>query len=169
MIPVKMYLSDINTLAVNLAGLPGMSIGPVLPMGCRWACRLIGNYFDEGRLLNVAHQYQQHTDWHRPGTGGAGMSQGPWESCDRAGDSCPARHQEQDFLRRPPLWQRAQYPGLCGGSGPAGVLPVLNREAVRMAAMFGLAVGATVSPRSVFARKNYFLSRSAQGLSDQPV
>ena len=63
--PVTMYLSDIYTIAVNLAGLPGMSIpaGFVndLPVGLQ----LIGNYFDEARLLNVAHQYQQVTDWHQ--------------------------------------------------------------------------------------------------------
>ena len=62
--PVTMYLSDVFTIAVNLAGLPGMSIpaGFVeeLPVGLQ----LIGNYFDEARLLNVAHRYQQVTDWH---------------------------------------------------------------------------------------------------------
>lgn len=64
--PVQMYLSDIYTIAVNLAGLPGMSLpcgfdGQGLPIGMQ----LIGNYFDEARLLNVAHGYQQATDWHR--------------------------------------------------------------------------------------------------------
>ena len=62
--PVTMYLSDIYTIAVNLAGLPGMSIpvGPAnsLPVGLQ----LIGNYFDEGRLLSAAHRFQQATDWH---------------------------------------------------------------------------------------------------------
>ncbi|MBD3670653.1 MAG: Asp-tRNA(Asn)/Glu-tRNA(Gln) amidotransferase subunit GatA, partial [Gammaproteobacteria bacterium] len=62
--PVTMYLSDIYTIATNLAGLPGMSIpagfAHELPVGLQ----IIGNYFDEGRLLNVAHQYQQVTDWH---------------------------------------------------------------------------------------------------------
>jgi aspartyl-tRNA(Asn)/glutamyl-tRNA(Gln) amidotransferase subunit A len=63
--PIAMYLSDIYTIAVNLAGLPGMSI-PVgfsnkLPVGMQ----IIGNYFSEERLLNVAHRYQQATDWHR--------------------------------------------------------------------------------------------------------
>jgi aspartyl-tRNA(Asn)/glutamyl-tRNA(Gln) amidotransferase subunit A len=71
--PVSMYLSDIYTIATNLAGLPGMSIpaGFVagnslsgnqgnMPVGLQ----IIGNYFDESRLLNVAHQYQQNTDWH---------------------------------------------------------------------------------------------------------
>ncbi len=62
--PVSMYLEDVYTLAVNLAGLPGMSVpaGFVndLPVGLQ----LIGKHFDESRLLNVAHQYQQHTSWH---------------------------------------------------------------------------------------------------------
>ncbi len=63
--PVQMYLSDIYTIAVNLAGLPGMSI-PCgfgendMPVGLQ----IIGNYFDEARMLNVAHQYQLATDWH---------------------------------------------------------------------------------------------------------
>jgi aspartyl-tRNA(Asn)/glutamyl-tRNA(Gln) amidotransferase subunit A len=63
--PVQMYLSDIYTIAVNLAGLPGMSIpcgfdGGGLPIGLQ----IIGDYFDEARMLNVAHQYQLATDWH---------------------------------------------------------------------------------------------------------
>jgi len=63
--PVSMYLSDIYTIAVNLAGLPGLSMpaGTIgnLPVGLQ----LIGNYFDEARLLNVAHQFQQETGWHQ--------------------------------------------------------------------------------------------------------
>jgi aspartyl-tRNA(Asn)/glutamyl-tRNA(Gln) amidotransferase subunit A len=64
--PVQMYLSDIYTIAVNLAGLPGMSIpcgfdGSGLPVGLQ----IVGNYFDEARMLNVAHQYQLVTDWHQ--------------------------------------------------------------------------------------------------------
>ncbi|GGY58200.1 glutamyl-tRNA(Gln) amidotransferase subunit A [Bacterioplanes sanyensis] len=63
--PVAMYLEDIFTIALNLAGLPGMSIpcGQVnnLPVGLQ----LIGNYFDEARLLNAAHKFQQATDWHQ--------------------------------------------------------------------------------------------------------
>lgn len=62
--PVTMYLSDIYTIAVNLAGLPGMSI-PVQPVGgMPVGLQLIGNYFEEARLLNVAHRLQQVTDWH---------------------------------------------------------------------------------------------------------
>jgi aspartyl-tRNA(Asn)/glutamyl-tRNA(Gln) amidotransferase subunit A len=63
--PVQMYLSDIYTIAVNLAGLPGMSIpcgfgANGMPVGLQ----IIGNYFDEARMLNVAHQYQLATDHH---------------------------------------------------------------------------------------------------------
>lgn len=63
--PVAMYLSDIYTIAVNLAGLPGMSIpcgfsNSGRPIGLQ----LIGNLFSEAKLLNVAHQYQQQTNWH---------------------------------------------------------------------------------------------------------
>jgi aspartyl-tRNA(Asn)/glutamyl-tRNA(Gln) amidotransferase subunit A len=63
--PISMYLSDIYTIAANLAGLPGMSIpagfAHELPVGLQ----VIGNYFDEARLLNVAHQYQLNSDWHQ--------------------------------------------------------------------------------------------------------
>jgi aspartyl-tRNA(Asn)/glutamyl-tRNA(Gln) amidotransferase subunit A len=63
--PVTMYLSDIYTIAVNLAGLPGMSIPCGESDGMPVGLQLIGNLFDESRLLNVAHRYQQATDWHR--------------------------------------------------------------------------------------------------------
>jgi aspartyl-tRNA(Asn)/glutamyl-tRNA(Gln) amidotransferase subunit A len=63
--PVAMYLGDIYTIAVNLAGLPALSApcgfdAQGLPVGLQ----LIGNYWSEGRLLAAAHQYQQHTTWH---------------------------------------------------------------------------------------------------------
>jgi aspartyl-tRNA(Asn)/glutamyl-tRNA(Gln) amidotransferase subunit A len=63
--PVQMYLSDIYTIAINLAGLPGMSIpcgldAAGLPVGLQ----IIGDYFREAQMLNVAHQYQLATDWH---------------------------------------------------------------------------------------------------------
>ncbi|HNN47150.1 MAG TPA: Asp-tRNA(Asn)/Glu-tRNA(Gln) amidotransferase subunit GatA [Azospira sp.] len=62
--PVQMYLSDIYTIAVNLAGLPGMSIPCGFSAGLPVGLQLIGDYFAEARLLNVAHRYQQATDWH---------------------------------------------------------------------------------------------------------
>jgi len=63
--PVSMYLTDIYTIAVNLAGLPGMSVPAGFVDGKPIGLQIIGNYFEESRLLNVAHQYQQQTDWHR--------------------------------------------------------------------------------------------------------
>jgi len=63
--PLQMYLEDIYTLSTNLAGLPAMSVPcgfskEGMPIGMQ----LIGNYFSEARLLQVAHQYQLASDWH---------------------------------------------------------------------------------------------------------
>jgi aspartyl-tRNA(Asn)/glutamyl-tRNA(Gln) amidotransferase subunit A len=63
--PIEMYLSDIYTIAVNLAGLPAMSIPAGLAAGKPVGLQIIGNYFAEDRLLNVAHQYQLATQWHQ--------------------------------------------------------------------------------------------------------
>ena len=62
--PVAMYLQDIYTISTNLAGLPGMSVPAGFSNGLPVGLQIIGNYFDEARMLNVAHQYQQVTDWH---------------------------------------------------------------------------------------------------------
>ncbi|HYC42331.1 MAG TPA: Asp-tRNA(Asn)/Glu-tRNA(Gln) amidotransferase subunit GatA [Noviherbaspirillum sp.] len=67
--PVANYLADIFTLSTSLAGLPGMSIPCGFGKGEKNAKRpvglqIIGNYFNEAKLLNVAHQYQRVTDWH---------------------------------------------------------------------------------------------------------
>jgi len=63
--PVQMYLSDIYTIAVNLAGLPGMSIPCGFGAGGRpVGLQIIGDYFAEARMLNAAHQYQRASDWH---------------------------------------------------------------------------------------------------------
>jgi aspartyl-tRNA(Asn)/glutamyl-tRNA(Gln) amidotransferase subunit A len=70
--PVKAYLADIFTLPASLAGLPGMSVPAGfgeggMPVGLQ----LIGNYFDEGRLLHAAHAFQQATDFHSRAPAGA--------------------------------------------------------------------------------------------------
>jgi aspartyl-tRNA(Asn)/glutamyl-tRNA(Gln) amidotransferase subunit A len=67
--PVQMYLADVYTLSVSLAGLPGMSVpcgfgagaGAKRPVGLQ----IIGNYFNEARMLQIAHAYQRATDWHQ--------------------------------------------------------------------------------------------------------
>ena len=73
--PVQMYLNDIYTIPANLAGLPGLSIpcgfageSGSLPVGLH----LVGNYFSEARMLEVAHRYQQATDWHQRTPAGYG-------------------------------------------------------------------------------------------------
>ncbi|MEH6456223.1 MAG: Asp-tRNA(Asn)/Glu-tRNA(Gln) amidotransferase subunit GatA [Cocleimonas sp.] len=62
--PISMYLGDIYTIALNLAGLPGMSIPAGMANNMPVGLQIIGNMFTESKLLNVAHQYQQATDWH---------------------------------------------------------------------------------------------------------
>ena len=68
--PVAMYLEDVYTLAVNLAGLPGLSLPAGLVDGLPVGLQLIGRHFDEARLLNIGHRFQQATDWHRQHPGG---------------------------------------------------------------------------------------------------
>ena len=63
--PVAMYLEDIYTIAVNLAGLPGMSVPVGLVNGLPIGMHLVAGDFAESRLLNVAHQFQLNTNWHR--------------------------------------------------------------------------------------------------------
>jgi aspartyl-tRNA(Asn)/glutamyl-tRNA(Gln) amidotransferase subunit A len=64
--PIQMYLADIYTLSANLAGLPAMSAPcGFSPEGMPIGMQLIGNYFSEARMLQVAHRFQQATDWHR--------------------------------------------------------------------------------------------------------
>ncbi len=60
-----MYLSDIFTVSVNLAGLPAISIPAGFSSGLPIGLQIIGNYFSESKLLNVAHQFQMMTDWHK--------------------------------------------------------------------------------------------------------
>ncbi len=62
--PVAAYLEDIYTITANLAGIPGLSMPAGFIDGLPVGVQLLAPYFQEGRLLNVAHQYQQITDWH---------------------------------------------------------------------------------------------------------
>ncbi|TCS40093.1 Asp-tRNA(Asn)/Glu-tRNA(Gln) amidotransferase subunit GatA [Reinekea marinisedimentorum] len=70
--PVAMYLEDIYTLSVNLAGLPGISVPCGMKDGLPVGLQIIGDYFSEAKLLNIGHQFQQATDWHtrKPTVGG---------------------------------------------------------------------------------------------------
>lgn len=62
--PIAMYLEDIYTLSINLAGIPAMSIPAGFAEGMPVGLQIMGNYFAEAKLLNVAHKFQQATDWH---------------------------------------------------------------------------------------------------------
>ncbi|MFO7993712.1 MAG: Asp-tRNA(Asn)/Glu-tRNA(Gln) amidotransferase subunit GatA [Marinobacter sp.] len=63
--PVTMYLEDVFTVAINLAGIPAMSVPAGFVDGLPVGLQIIGDYFSEARLLNAAHQFQQVTDWHQ--------------------------------------------------------------------------------------------------------
>ncbi|MGI9290055.1 MAG: Asp-tRNA(Asn)/Glu-tRNA(Gln) amidotransferase subunit GatA, partial [Gammaproteobacteria bacterium] len=69
--PVQMYLNDIYTVSVNLAGLPGMSIPCGMVDGLPAGLQLVGPHFAEAAILNFAHVYQQETDWHQQIPGSA--------------------------------------------------------------------------------------------------
>ena len=68
--PVAAYLEDIYTITANLAGIPGLSMPAGFVDGLPVGVQLLAPYFQEGRLLNVAHQYQQVTDWHQQAPAG---------------------------------------------------------------------------------------------------
>ena len=62
--PKEMYLQDVYTTSANLAGLPALSMPAGFVKSLPVGVQLIGNYFDEARILSVAHQFQSITDWH---------------------------------------------------------------------------------------------------------
>ncbi|WPC07188.1 Asp-tRNA(Asn)/Glu-tRNA(Gln) amidotransferase subunit GatA [Pseudomonas benzenivorans] len=68
--PVSAYLEDIYTITANLAGIPGLSMPAGFVDGLPVGVQLLAPYFQEGRLLNVAHQYQTVTDWHQQAPAG---------------------------------------------------------------------------------------------------
>ena len=63
--PQAMYLQDIYTISANLAGLPAISLPAGFINDLPAGIQLIGHYFDEATLLNIGHQFQTHTDWHK--------------------------------------------------------------------------------------------------------
>jgi aspartyl-tRNA(Asn)/glutamyl-tRNA(Gln) amidotransferase subunit A len=70
--PVTMYMQDVFTIAVNLAGLPALSMPAGMAADLPVGIQVIGDYFQEGRILNVAHAFQQATDWHQQAPAMAG-------------------------------------------------------------------------------------------------
>jgi aspartyl-tRNA(Asn)/glutamyl-tRNA(Gln) amidotransferase subunit A len=160
--PVKAYLADIFTLPASLAGLPGMSVPAGfgdggLPVGLQ----LIGNYFQEGRCCT------RRTRCSRPPTSTPGLRPGTEH------DRLPLIRGYEVVIGLETHAQLSTASKIFSGASTAfgaepntqacavdlalpGTLPVMNRGAVERAIRFGLAVGATVAPLSIFARKNYF-------------
>ncbi|MDR5736979.1 MULTISPECIES: Asp-tRNA(Asn)/Glu-tRNA(Gln) amidotransferase subunit GatA [unclassified Caballeronia] len=75
--PVQMYLADIYTLSVSLAGLPGMSVPCGFGAGANAnrpvGLQIVGNYFNEARMLQVADAFQRATDWHQKAPSASGV------------------------------------------------------------------------------------------------
>ncbi len=142
--PVEMYLNDIYTIAVNLAGLPGMSIpcgfsGNGRPVGLQ----IVGDYFAEAKMLNVAHQYQLATDWHRtnarPSERSGVMK---WEIVIGLETHTQLTTQSKMFSGASIAFGAEPNTQACVVDlALPGVLPVINRGAVDRAIKFGLAVG----------------------------
>jgi len=63
--PVQMYLSDVCTLPINIAGIPGISIPAGFVDGLPVGMQILGKHFDEATLLRIAFAYEQATDWHK--------------------------------------------------------------------------------------------------------
>lgn len=63
--PMQMYLSDVCTLPVNIAGIPGLSVPAGLPGGLPAGMQILGKHFSEETLLRIGYAYEQATEWHR--------------------------------------------------------------------------------------------------------
>ena len=163
--PVKAYLADIFTLPASLAGLPGMSVPAGfgeggMPVGLQ----LIGNYFEEGRLLHAAHAFQQATDFHTRAPARRAVQHERAGTLIRGFEVVIGLETHAQLSTRSKIFSGAstQFGAAPNTQACAvdlalpGTLPVLNRGAVERAIRFGLAVNAKVAPLSIFARKNYF-------------
>ena len=160
--PVQMYLADIYTLSVSLAGLPGMSVPCGFGAGANAqrpvGLQIIGNYFNEARMLQVADAFQRATDWHRQSTGRSVSTMAKqWEVVIGLETHAQLSTASKIFSGAATQFGAAPNTQACPVDlALPGTLPVMNRGAVERAIQFGLAIGATIAPRSIFARKNYF-------------
>ena len=166
--PLAMYLSDVFTIGANLAGLPGISVpagksAAGLPIGIQ----LLGPPFAEESLFRAAVSSGKH-----PGTRGgrrfeAIASNTPPSSASKCTFSfSPRRSSFAAAHRFDPTTQRADVPGV---PRSAGRLPVINRHAVELAIKTAWHSTAESPAFTKWDRKQVLLSRSPQGISDQPV
>ena len=119
--------------------------------------QLIGRHFDEARLLNVAHRFQQATDWHLRHRRQPGGSLMQWETVIGLEVHLQLATQSKIFSGSATTFgAEPNTQASAVDLAMPGMLPVLNEQAVRYAVMFGLGIGAEIGKRSVFDRKNYF-------------
>ena len=157
--PTSDWLADVYTLGVSLAGLPAMSI----PCGFGGAAgnrpvglQIIGNYFDEGRLLAIADRYQQVTDWHKKRQHSRTPNMN-WEIVIGLETHTQLSTDSKIFSGSSTRYgARRQHPGQRGRPGATGQPAGHEPRRRRARHPLRLAVGAEIAPRSVFARKNYF-------------
>ena len=160
--PVAMYLEDIYTVATNLAGLPGMSIPCGMADNKPVGLQIIGNYFDEARMLNVAHQYQKATDWHDLSARRSLLMS--WDTVIGLEIHVQLATKTKIFSGASTAYGAEPNTQACAiDLAMPGTLPVLNKQAVNYAIMFGLAIDAEIGQVSAFERKNYFYPDSPKG------
>ena len=141
-----------------------------LPVGVQ----LLAPYFQEARLLNVAHQYQQVSDWHlRARPDSEEIEQMQWETVIGLEIHAQLSTQSKIFSGSATFGAEPNTQASLVDLGMPGTLPVLNAEAVRMACKFGLAIDAEIAEKNVFARKNYFYPDLPKGYQtsqmDHPI
>ena len=165
---VEMYLSDVYTTPVNLAGLPAVSIptgfANKLPVGIQ----IIGNYFTESKILDVANLYQKKQIgiilYQR------NLTMSNWESVIGLEIHVQLLTKSKIFSSSSTKYgatpnQQASYVDL----GMPGTLPILNELVIKKAVEFGLAINGRIANKSIFARKNYFYPDLPKKLPDKPV
>ncbi len=173
--PLTMYLSDIFTISVNLAGLPALALpcgvdGAGLPVGLQ----VIGQPFDEATVLRVGAAYEQASDWHRRNPIRMTWTQDGWEAVIGLEVHAELLTRSKIFCGCSAAFGAAPNTNVCPVClGMPGVLPVLNRHVVEFAIRAGLATGCAIAPHSRFARKNYFYPDLPKGyqisMYEQPL
>jgi hypothetical protein len=158
--PVQMYLADIYTLSASLAGLPGMSVpcgfgagaNAKRPVGCRSSATISTK---PGCCRSPMRSSARPTGTSKYRQGCKHMTQ--WEVVIGLETHAQLSTVSKIFSGAPTQFGAEPNTQACPVDlALPGVLPVLNRGAVERAIRFGLAIGSTIAPRSIFARKNYF-------------